>query len=340
MPGPIGEAFDQQSPLAADLRAGYEAISQEQTIVFTKYVKLVLPLDGYVFWVRADGVSASALFNATAMNRFSLDQAPSVTDAPFVSALGSLHYSTDTEQGEEETINVNRVVFTTAVPLDAFNQVGPAVLYIAEFDGIRFAFSSRGKLYRAAGVYHYVGTAVYPDMATQVVDDPRVLDTRNVVVSDSLPIWLSMNSSSAGIFSNPVTLYPSFLAEPNLVPPFGSVHVVPGETRALQAAPLITIDGSHWQLVRDLVRVTLWGTRNFSALSFQDFVNQFSLDTDAIGIMNVPTIRDEKREQSELVAIAQKKTIEFEVSYYQQTARNVARQLITSVVPTYLPQEN
>lgn len=333
MTGSIEEAFDQQSPLGADLRAGYEALSQAQVVTFTKYVRLVLPLDGYVFWVRADKLSPSALLNASKFNTSQLDAAPSVvTPAPFLNVQGSLHYSTDTEQGEEQVINTNRVVFTTAQDVDDFNQIGPSVLYVAEYDGIRFAFSSRGRLYKPqAGVYHYVGAALYSDMATQLVDDPRSLDTSNVVVSNSLPIWLSMNSYQAqyaGGFGNVIPLYPSFLSPLNLTPPFATVHVIPGETRAIQAAPLLGSDGSHWQLCRDLVRMTVYGTRNFEALTLQDFVNQFSLDTDAIGVMNMPVMRDEKREQPELMTIAQKKSIEFEVSYYQATARAIARQLI------------
>jgi hypothetical protein len=83
------------------------------------------------------------------------------------------------------------------------------------------------------------------------------------------------------------------------------------------------------------VRITLYGTRNFSALDFVDCVNQYSLDTDLIGIMNLPTVRDEKRTQSELSTIAMKKSVEFVVSYYQQRANDVARQIILSAIPSF-----
>ena len=45
--------FAQGTPIGADLQTGVEAISIQQTVTFTKYVRLVLPLDGYVFWVAA-----------------------------------------------------------------------------------------------------------------------------------------------------------------------------------------------------------------------------------------------------------------------------------------------
>ena len=58
------------------------------------------------------------------------------------------------------------------------------------------------------------------------------------------------------------------------------------------------------------------------------FRSQYSLNTDNIGMLNMPVIQDEKVTQPEFGVIAMKKTITFEVSYYQQNIRNVARQLI------------
>ena len=42
---------------------------------------------------------------------------------------------------------------------------------------------------------------------------------------------------------------------------------------------------------------------------FQDYLFQYSLDTDNIGIMNMPIIKDEKRTQKEIGVIAQKKSM-------------------------------
>ena len=62
---------------------------------------------------------------------------------------------------------------------------------------------------------------------------------------------------------------------------------------------------------------------------------QYSRDTDNIGIMGASVIRDEKRTQVEASILAQKKILEFHVSYYQTTARDIARQLILSTQQTY-----
>jgi hypothetical protein len=81
----------------------------------------------------------------------------------------------------------------------------------------------------------------------------------------------------------------------------------------------------------------MYGANNAAAQDFQDFVGQFTLSNPTlIGLMSNPVIRDEKRGQVELNALAQKKTVEFTVNYYQSRVRNVARQLIEQVQETFL----
>ena len=127
-------------------------------------------------------------------------------------------------------------------------------------------------------------------------------------------------------------------------------------TTALQAAPLLglqslqsssigqfvigqsAIQGTgilHSQLVKDTVRVTTYGVRNAQILGYLDYVLNFSVNYDTLGIMNMPVVHDEKRVQAEQGILAQKKTIEFEVSYYQQAVENAAIQYILSSIPTF-----
>lgn len=323
----------QTSPLASDLAAGVQNISAQQKITFTRYVRLVLPLDGYVFWVKAEQCTPSALYNVSVMNnRFlAFNSIPEVSqDARTLIAQGSLHYATDTRQEEDETYAANRVVFTSLQEVNELNYAGPNSIWIAEFDGVRFAFSARGSFYQQANLYHYVGMAVYPDMATQVVDDVRLGFDQRLIVSNSLPLWLALNNYVPFYgFGNPsLTLFPSFLTEQNLAPPFAAVHIDPETTKALGSAPLIGQDSTHSQLCSETVRITLWGTRNFSALDFVDCVLQRSRDYEEFGVLNMPVVQDQKRTQSELGTIAQKKTVTFEVSYIQNRVNQVARQII------------
>ena len=54
------------------------------------------------------------------------------------------------------------------------------------------------------------------------------------------------------------------------------------------------------------------------------------------GILNTPTVRDEKQIQNELSTLAMKKRIIFDVSYYQQMMRDTARQMILSCIPEFI----
>lgn len=336
----VAESTGQHGQAAADLRAGLSLISLNQTITFTKYVRLVLPLDGYVFWVKADLLSSSALLNAGAFNQFAFNEyPPAITPAATVSVRGSLHYGSDSQQTEVANYTANRVVFTSEVEIQEFNEIGPNVLFIGEFDGIKFAFTQRQSLYRQMDLYHYVGDAVYSFMASQLVDKLEGFDTRNVVVSNSLPIWLALNLTEQKYpfpMRMPVQLFPSFLVPSNLPPVYGVVHIPPEATQALQSVPRLDSKSSHLQLASDRVRITLYGTRNFNALDFVDYVlNYIGYDGDPMGLMSAPIVRDEKQIQSELSVIAMRKTVEFQVSYTQQRIRDIARQLILHAFVTY-----
>lgn len=317
----IGGLLDQGTSTAASNLAGLMAVSDDETTSFQLYVRWVLPLDGYVFWLG--------------------------TGAPVV-IKGSLHVSIDKRQQEDETIAINRVVFTTAEHVQRFNEIAPGQIWVGQHGGLRFAFSASGPRYRSAGLYHYDGDAVYPAMANLLVPVGQELPKNTLIVSNSLPMWLALKAYTP-IWLNPpnplITLYPSFALPDNLEPPYGVVHIEPSGTEALQMAPSFgptrpigwtalgtvfgdTNDSTHQQLTSDRVSVTLYGTTNSQALDFIDLVNRYSYDQDTLGMMSATAMRDEKRAQRELGVLAMKKTIEYRVSYYQTRANAVAQQLI------------
>ena len=77
------EALGEQSQLQSALDAGLDQLSQHEEVVFTQYQKYVFNEDGYIFWVAT----------ATKMK-----------------ITGSLHYSTDRLQDEDQTIGSNMVI--------------------------------------------------------------------------------------------------------------------------------------------------------------------------------------------------------------------------------------
>lgn len=284
-------------PLEAALDAGIKALSRDQEITFRKYNRQILPFDGYVFWV-AD-----------------------LATAP-ITVLGSLHYETDQQQRADEIIGLNRVVFTTQQEVQDFNAVADSTVWIGEIDAIRFAFTSRGKKYEQAGTYHYRGDAIYPVMYPQIIDNPATSPANLglTIATNSMALWLSLGAS--------VNLFPAYMISSNLRPPYAAVEVL--ETSALQAFPFRDANGSTYQLMRDKVRVMTHGLRNNEAIDFLNFVQDQSLLRTDFGILNTPGIVDAKRGQSELGILAQKKEIEFEISYNQIRTLQGSRQLILS----------
>ena len=350
----VAEAATAKVELAAGLAAGIKTLSLDDSVIFTKYVRLVLPLDGFVFWVKADLLTSTALLNVSPLNTVELD-APQLiaSQAATMTVKGSFHYSTRNDQNEDETVGLNTVIFTSLTPIQQFNAVGENVLWIGTYAGddegydapTTFAFSNRGRYYKTADLFHYSGTAALPAFLSQLINNPLSLSQKQLVVSNSLPAWLSLNNYAPPYpgFTNAVPLYPSFLVPDNLPPPYGVVHVIPEGTQGLQSAPAFNSVLSQSQLSQDKVRITLYGLNNDAAEAFLAAALQFIYDgvvvngacVDALGLVNMPVIADDKRVQPELNVLAMKKTIEFDVTYNQASVRNVARQMIVNAINGY-----
>jgi hypothetical protein len=316
----IDELMSSKGQLAATLAAGVESISSDQEITFTKYVKVILPLDGFVFWVRSDLLGAAELKNIT-----QIGPNPVSSQATFC-ATGSLHFATERRQLEDETIGVNKVRFTATAEVQPFNEISPVIMFVGSFNGVRFAFAQRRSYYKQADLHHYMGDAIYPALLSQIIDSVADLNITQRVVSNSLPVWLSLNK----LFP----VFPSFLVPDNLPPPYAVAHVIPDSLRAIQAYPQYDLMNTATQLMAERVKITLYGIRNDLANDFLKEVYRFAEFTNAIGVMNQPAVRDEKRTQVELAAIAMKKAVDFEISYYQTRVNDIAQQMISRVIPS------
>jgi len=308
--------------LNPSLVAGLDEISSHAVVHFTQYRRVVLPLDGFVFWLRSGSFSQA----------------------------GSLHHAAERSQDEDGTLTTDAVVFTTSEEIVQLNRSSTDTLTVGHVEGVRYAFRRHGWFYANSNIWHYAGASVVAPLAIQLVDDPTQIDPTKLIVSDSLPAWLSLISYTP-IWLNPpnplITLYPSFAVPDNLEPPYGSVHIDPDGIRALQSSPLlrpivgvspgsppINVGLLHNQLVAERVRVTLYGCNNEMAADFLDLVERYSYDQDIIGIMNMPAIRDGKRTWPEGMVLAQQKFIDFEISYIQNRNYAVATQLILSAQTT------
>lgn len=286
--------------MASALAAGLDTIDQKQSVAFTLYVKQVLPLDGFVFWLKAD-------------------QLITPPELPLVLTIeGSLHHATINTQSEDENFSTQRIIFTAKDPVSSLSAMAPDTLYMAEVDGYKYAFSSRSNWYRQADLYHYSGDAVYAALADMVVDNIADLDLANRVVSNSMPIWLMFTHALTASFSNTWPLYPAYLLPDNMSPPYAAVNIDERLTKPIGAGRAYDKLGNRFQLVTDTVEVSFYGVRNDAILDWVDSVVQYGLDNlETFGVMNSPVPGDMKRYQVEISTIAQKKTVTFQVCYYQ-----------------------
>lgn len=306
----VGEATGAPTLMGSVLQEGLETLSIQQTVTFVPYIRTVLPIDGYVFWVKA-----SLLLG---------------TQPKPVTVKGSVHYASSSQQDETENYTRNSVVFTAEAPVNELNTVNPQVLWLGGIDEIRFAFSQRRSFYNQADLWHYAGDAVYPALETQIIDESgQIPDPAVQIISNSLPIWLTLNSV--------VTAYPAFLVPDNIVPPYAAVEIPTNGTEALQSLFSTDPTLSQYQLCSDRVKITLYGLSNSQAMAYYNEVIQYlTLHDNVMGLMSdFPVIRDGKRKQNEMNVLAQQKFIEFKVSYYQQAIRDVARRYILNATPTF-----
>lgn len=284
--------------LEGTLRAGLQSISRNQLITFVKYNRVILPYDGSVFWIRDPSTLPIEVF-------------------------GSFHYQTDQKQELDHTIAYQNITFTTPSQINDLNDVQPDVLWIGQGPDFEFSFSSHGNYYEQANLWHYRGQAVFPEMRTQVLQDYQDLP-QAAIVSNSLPIFIAL--------SDYAPVYPSYLVPDNISPPYIVCHIDPETTTALQPIPLYT-DSDTWQLMRDRVRLVIYGFDNRTVQNYLQYIARSSL-SGGFGIMKMGmVVKDGKHIQSELNVLGQQKFVELEVSYNQSAVYDYVLQYIRKVLP-------
>ena len=167
-------------------------------------------------------------------------------------------------------------------------------------------------------------------MRSQIINSADEIDLTDVVVSSSLPVWLTLNQY--------MPMYPAMLSSQNISPPFATVKCA--NTTPIAGAFYLDDQQNQYQLVSEDVTLSLTGLRNAQTLDFLRYVQDYTKsDSAEMGVMNIPVVQDERVTQNELNIIAQRKTIKFKVNYYQQRMRNVARKLVAFSIPSISPEK-
>ncbi|MCL1515212.1 hypothetical protein [Parasaccharibacter sp. TMW2.1890] len=272
------------TPLANALAAGLGDISYGQTVRFTRYQRTVLPVDGFVFWVSTGETQ---------------------------DVQGAIHVTTGNELTEDQAYDQSSIVLTTKTEVHPFHDLALDTIWIGDFEGVRFAISSRSSRYSQAGLFHYLGSTVTPAFQSQFIDSASMLQKMEPVTSSSLALFLALPMLGSVALDwcpwpSGVPVFPSFAVPDNQPPPYVAVHNAPDGGRAVSMGTLDPRRILHWALLND----------------------------DRLGIINSPHIRDEKQASAEINALAMSKTIELDVMYSQTALRDTALQLIRHVTPT------
>lgn len=288
------------------LQQGLDTLDLNQQVTFTQYNRLVLPLDGYVFW----------------------------NPGPDFIAQGSLHYAQEWQQAEDEAVGYSSILFTSESQIQEFSSTKQNALFVASAGNFRYAFSQQSGFYQQAGLWHYVGHSIYPALATQLLDPPVSINLKALVLSNSVPFWLQLGAYAPiyGPLANTIPVFPAYMVAENQAPPYIVANVE--ATEMLQALPLRGVYGTHAQWVCDRVLLTFYGLQNDAVLNFQDCINQYSADTDNFGIMEESAVYDDRRVEPELHGPGMKKSLRLVVSYLQSVAETLSFQLIKTAVPT------
>jgi hypothetical protein len=304
----ISESANVQTSMQAVLAAGIKVLSKSQKVLFQEYFKYTLPLDGTVYWLRSTN--------------------------PPLEIEGSLHFISDKKQEVDQTVDVNRVIFSSLQEIANLNQQNSQNIFISQIiddsgDLIQAAFSTRGSFYEQSKIWHYRGDAVYPALMTQLINDLNELPLQPMV-SNSLPLFMALNQYG--------TTFPSFLVSDNLIPTYIVANIT--ATEALQSSPIPfskkstdnpnTYNFGTAQLMQDTVEIIMYGMNNQKAIKYLNYLLDTSVNKGEFGFCSIPSITDEKYTQTELGIIALKKKMQFKVSYNQITLDSIENNLIKS----------
>ena len=237
----LDELSGSQTSLRPPLLDGLEQLALNQDACFQRYTRLILPVDGYVFWQ------------------------PTLEDLELKNI--SLHFAQEIQQNPDETYGAATVTLTAPERIVEFEQLAANSLYIGGVAGFRYAFAQQTGFYRAAGLWHYYGRSIAPALEALILDPPNTVDTSQAVTSNSLALWLALNTftfpalwAKAGLPGG-LTLFPAGLVPPNTPPPYGAVEI--SDTRALQAIPILgKASSSSDQLNTERVKLTLYGLQH------------------------------------------------------------------------------
>lgn len=298
------------TPLATSQADSVGDVSDDQRLTFKQYRRVVLPADGFIFWVSCN------------IER---------------EITGSAHIQTNNTQDEWQAANHGKIILTTPEELPPFRAQENELdtVWVGVWEGMPFAIGSQSARYVQAGLCRYVGDTITPAFAAQFLDTEDDLKGLSPYASTSLPLFLRMpqypNPALAWCpWPSGTSIFPSFSVPDNQKPPYITVHIEASATKPLSMGTLSAQSGTTGTIVKEHVRLRLLGLNNARASNLLNYITHWALiHADEIGVLNTPIVVDEKNPLPNINALAPLKTIELDIMYSQSSARDAALQTIT-----------
>jgi len=289
---------------------GYQQLSGNQKITFTRYVSKILPIDGWHFWVKAELLDGET--------------------EPFNKVVsGTLHQSVNQTQEATKSNAITSIILTVNQPIDLLKEVNQESMWLGEYDGSKFSFNIQNAFYDNANQFHYAGDAVYIENSDAFIDDINDLNLDDTVITNCIPLFIALNDQ--------VQIYPAFLNPTNLKPPYATIEVK--QTTGVAAGITFNEFDDSKLMQWDKVELSIFGLRKKQLSDFLKYLTTKQLETEAFGIYWLPSIQNENIPQSEVNILTNKKVLSFDVNYVIEDIRNAATAFIENIFVDFFVKE-
>lgn len=277
---------------AGALQDGLDTVRQGQTISFITYERVILPYDGFVYWVKTGNEQTLV--------------------ASMVHDENELHHE------DQNFRNDSGLIITTTEPLLDFSQDGLDTMSVFEYNNNLYVLRKTGYNSEQSGLFHNIARVIEPALRSILLDSKDDFLKKKAQFTNSIGLFVLLSCGYFEFVSIDYPIYPEWLVPLNKKPPYITVGVT--ETEALNNGfNTVNVDNSLFLVkpAKDYVDINLYGLDNNEALNFLVKLERWSLFYKKIGFLNMPRIKDEQLAQNEIGSLAQKKIIELEIFYYQ-----------------------
>lgn len=280
------------APYAGVLRNGIDFLKENNKFIFITYSKAILPYDGFIFWIKRKEETV---------------------------IVKSIEHTAEEMLQEGDTFrSESTLILTSEEPLFDFSQNDLETIKVIVCNNNRYVIRKSGENTGESGIFHYMARIIEKPLESILLDSEDDFRSRKIQLSSSIPLFILLASGVFDLVPVHYDLYPAWLVPFNKKPPYITVEIIKTTALASGSQTVIHHEKEYLlKLVQEEVKFVLYGFDNDAAFIFLKQLEKWSTIYNYIGFMNMPCIEDEVHNQVELGSVAQKKSIELVISYYQ-----------------------